>query len=81
MLCVLRQRLAFLGRIYQTERAGRNINIGKKKKFTNFPLENLKCRSHLEVIGADGKMGMKLNLNSVESYDGVYFIQETPEIL
>jgi len=51
------------------------------KKLKNFQLENLKCRSHLEEVGADVKMSMKLNLNSVESYEGVYFTQETSDIL
>ena len=32
MLCALRQRLALLGRICQTEWAGRNVNIGQTKK-------------------------------------------------
>lgn len=70
-----------MGRIYQTEWAGKKINIGKMKKLKNFQLENLKCRSHLEEVGADVKMSMKLNLNSVESYEGVYFTQETSDIL
>jgi hypothetical protein len=53
----------------------------KYKKLTNLRLENLKCGSHLEEVSADRKMGIKLNLNSVESYDGVYFTQERPDIL
>ena len=43
MLCVLRQRLALLDRIYQTEWAGRNINIEKMKKAYKFRI----CKSVL----------------------------------